>query len=74
MDSATIEEANKEVTAVIASTGSKRKPYLKLTDKQRATIGRYAAEHGTVNAIRRFKGCPIILIDMETSSLFEFFH
>ena len=56
VDSAAIEEANKEVTAVIASTGGKRKPYLKLTDKQRATIGRYAVEHGTVNAIRRFKG------------------
>ena len=33
VDSAAIEEANKEVTAVIASTGSKRQPYLKLTDE-----------------------------------------
>ena len=41
--SATIEEANKEVTVVIAGTGGKRQPYLKLTDEQRATIGRYAA-------------------------------
>ena len=34
VDSATIEEANKEVTAVIASTGGKRQPYLKVTDEQ----------------------------------------
>ena len=54
LDSAAIEEANEEVTAVIADTGGKRKPYLKLTDEQWATIGRYAAEHGTVNAIRCF--------------------
>ena len=99
LDSAAIEEANKEVTAVIADTGGKRKLYLKLTDEQWATIGRYAAEHGTVNAIRRFArdfpkdswitwliftfkslakdGCPIILIDMETSNaaiLFKFCH
>ena len=50
MDSAGIEEANREVTAVIASTGSKRKQYLKLTDEHRATIGRYASEHGTASA------------------------
>ena len=56
VDSAAIEKGNKEVSAVIASTGGKRQPYLKLTDEQRATIWRYAAEHGTVNAIRRFKG------------------
>lgn len=41
VDSAAIEEANKEVTAVIGNTGGKRKPYLKLTDEQRATIGKY---------------------------------
>ena len=45
VDSAAIEEANREVTAVIASTGGKRKRYLKLTDEQRATIGHYASEH-----------------------------
>ena len=56
VDSATIEEANKEGTAVITSTGGKHQPYLKLTDEQRTTIGCYAREHGTVNAIRRFKG------------------
>ena len=56
VDSATIEEANKEATAVIVGTGGKRQPYLKLTDEQQATIGRYAAEHGTVNAICHFKG------------------
>ena len=54
LGSAAIEEANEEVTAVIEDTGGKRKPYSKLTGKQRATIWSYAAEHGTVNAIRRF--------------------
>ena len=54
LDSAAIEEANEEVTAVIADTGGKCKPYLKLTDKQRAAIGCYAAEHGTVNTIHHF--------------------
>ena len=34
LDSAAIEEANEEVTAVIAGTGGKRKPYFKLTDEQ----------------------------------------
>ena len=34
MDSATIEEAKKEVTAVIAGTGVKHLPCLKLTDVQ----------------------------------------
>ena len=33
VDSAAIKEANREVTAVIASTGGKRKRYLKLTDE-----------------------------------------
>ena len=56
VDSAAIEEVNKEVTAVIAGTGSKHQPYFKLTDDQQATIGCYAAEQGTVNAICRFKG------------------
>ena len=56
LDSAAIEEANEEVTAIIVDTGGKRKTYLKLTDEQWATIWRYAAEHGTVNAKRLFKG------------------
>ena len=56
VDSAAIQEANKEVISVIANTGSKCKPYLKLTNKQRATVGRYATEHDTVNTISHFKG------------------
>ena len=56
MDSATIEEASTEVTTVIAGMGGKRQPYLKLTDELQATIGCYAAEHGIVNTIHRFKG------------------
>ena len=39
VNSAAIEEANKEVTAVIAGIGSKRQLHLKLTDELRATIG-----------------------------------
>ena len=56
VDSAAIQKTNMEVTAVIAGTGGKRQPYLKMTNEQRATIGRYAAEHGIVNVIRCFKG------------------
>ena len=56
VDSSAIEEANKEVTTIIADAGGKLKPYLKLTPKQKATIGRYAAENGIVNAIHHFKG------------------
>ena len=41
---------------LVAGTDGKRQPYLKLTDEQRATIGCYAAEHGTVNVICHFKG------------------
>ena len=56
MDSSVIEEANKEVTTIIADAGGKRKPYWKLTPEQKAMIGRYATENGIVNAIRHFKG------------------
>ena len=42
------------LAAVIASTGGKRKRYLKLTDGQQATIGCYAAKYGTVNMICHF--------------------
>ena len=58
VDSTAIEEAYAEVTAALASAsaGSKRAPYLKLTPEQKAIIGKYAAEHGIINAIRRFQG------------------
>ena len=56
VDSSAIEEANKEVSNVITDSGGKRKPYLKLMPEQKATIGKYAAENGIVNAIRHFKG------------------
>ena len=57
VDSAAIEEANTEVTAVIASAsaGSMRMPYLKLTPEQKATIRQYAVEHGIINAICQFQ-------------------
>ena len=56
VDSSTIEEVNKEVTAIVVNIGGKRnRPYLKLTSKQKATIGQYATENGIVNAICHFK-------------------
>ena len=55
LDSAVIEEANKEVSKLITSAGGKRSPYLKVTPYQKATIAKYAAEHGIVNSIRHFK-------------------
>ena len=39
LDSTAIEEANKEVTAVIVDTGSTHKPYLKLTDNSGLLLG-----------------------------------
>ena len=48
-----IDGANKEVTAVTKSLG-KRGPYLKLTGDKKAIIGKYAAEHGIVAAVRHF--------------------
>ena len=52
----TIEEANKEVKDVLVrEKGSRRLPYLKATPEKKAIIGKYAAEHGVVNAIRRYE-------------------
>ena len=48
-----IREANKEVSLATKSF-SKRGPYLKLTPEKKADIGKYAAEHGIVAAIRYF--------------------
>ena len=56
VDSSTIEEANKEVTTIIADLGGKCKPYLKLISEQKAPIGQYAIENGIVNVIHHFKG------------------
>ena len=55
LDSGLIEEANKEVSQLVMSTGGKRSPYLKITPQQKATIAKYTAEHGIVNAVRCFK-------------------
>ena len=51
-----IEEVNKEVEASRNSNGGKRRcePYVIVTPEQKARVGRYAAENGTTNAIRRF--------------------
>ena len=55
MNSETIKELNKEVVALVNSgTMGKRSPYLKVTTEQKATIGKYAAEHGIINAIHHF--------------------
>ena len=53
LSSSAIEEANKEVTAVLCDHG-KRHPYLKISPEQKAVIARYAANHGIVQAIRQF--------------------
>ena len=53
MSSSAIEEANKEVTAVLGDL-AKRHPYLKILPEQKAIIARYAVNHGIVNAVRQF--------------------
>ena len=53
LSSSAIEEANKEVTAVLDDP-AKRHPYLKITFEQKAIIARYAVNHRIVNAVRQF--------------------
>jgi len=38
----------------VSSSHQRREPYLKATSKQKAIIGKYAAEHGLVKAIREY--------------------
>ena len=57
INSATIKELNKEVESLVNSRAMgkrSRLPYLKVTAEQKATLGKYAAEHGIINAIRHF--------------------
>ena len=54
LNSSIIKAANDEVTAAIESSSGKRSAYLKLDDEQRATIGKCAAQHGIIKAIRHF--------------------
>ena len=61
-----IEGANEEVSPILNDDQSnKRSSYFKATPKQKAVIGRYAAESGIVNSIRRFQK------DFPTDSLKE---
>ena len=53
LSSCAIEEANKEVTAVL-SDPAKRHPYLKISPEQKAIRARYAVNHRIVNAVRQF--------------------
>ena len=53
LSSSAIEEANKEVTAVLGNP-AKRHPYLKISPEQKAMIARYAIYHGIVNTVRQF--------------------
>ena len=53
LSSSAIEEANKEVTAVLGDP-AKRHPYLQISPEQMAIIARYAVNHGIVNAVRKF--------------------
>ena len=55
LSSTAIEEANKEVTAVLCADPAKRQPHLKISPEQKAIIARYAANHGIVNAISSFR-------------------
>ena len=53
-----IAEANREVEvlqkAQKSQVGRKRGPYYRFTQKERAEIGKYAAEQGTAAAVRKF--------------------
>ena len=61
-----IEGANEEVSSILNDDQSnKRSSYFKATPEQKAVIGRYAAESGIVNSIRRFQK------DFPTDSLKE---
>ena len=53
LSSSAIEEANKEVTAILCDP-AKRHPYLKISPEQKAIIARYAANHGIIKAVRQF--------------------
>ena len=53
LSSSAIEEANKEVTAILCDP-AKRHPYLKISPEQKAIIARYAANHGIIIAVRQF--------------------
>ena len=53
LSSSAIEEANKEVTAVLGDP-AKRHPYLKILPEQMAIIARYAVNHRIVNVVRQF--------------------
>ena len=53
-------EANKAVESLLILTQQdggkrKRKPYRRFSDTDRAVIGKYAAEHGNAEAMKRFK-------------------
>ena len=48
-----IEEANKEVTAILCDP-AKRHPNLKISPEQKAIMARYAANLGIIKAVRQF--------------------
>ena len=51
-------EANKAVESLLTQQNGgkrKRKPYRRFSDTDRAVIGKYAAEHGNAEAMKRFK-------------------
>ena len=58
VDRKAIEAANEEVVKVCSEgpKGAKQRlPYLKAAPKQKALVGKYAAENGVMNSIRRFQ-------------------
>ena len=56
LPSSTIEEANEAVTGARQEEAAKKKrgPYLKLSNKIKAKIGKYASENGDSAAARHF--------------------
>ena len=53
--STSIEESNKEVTALIVESRDKKHgPYVIVSLEHKARVGKYAADHGTTDAIRHF--------------------
>jgi len=41
---------------LVEEQGKSRGEYLKLTLTEKATIGKYASDHGVASAVREFKG------------------
>ena len=54
LPAATVNEMSRQVQEVQKS-GKKRGHYSKFSDKEKALVGKYASEHGVLNAVCHFK-------------------